>query len=57
MIDVAELMFDYLGYDWTLYLVPDGFYGGYDNCTDYNDVTGNVPSIPRSNCGRAYIKQ
>ena len=36
------MMFDYLGYDWTMYLVPDGFYGGYDNCTDYNDVKGII---------------
>eukprot|EP00111_Clytia_hemisphaerica_P021254 TCONS_00062572-protein len=35
VIDVAEMMFDYLGYDWTLYLVPDGF-------TNYNDVTDCV---------------
>ena len=37
MVDVGFQVFDYLGYDWDLYITPDNFYGGYKNCTDPED--------------------
>ena len=32
LIEVGEKLFELLGYDWILYLVPDNSYGTYSNC-------------------------
>ena len=41
VIDVGQQLFDYLGYDWTLYIVPDNQYGSFDNikCSEMDHVS------------------
>ena len=36
LVDIGQQLFDYLGFDWTLYITPDNLYGSYTNSSCFN---------------------
>lgn len=39
LVELGLMVFDKLGYTWSLYITPDGFFGSFENCTKENDLT------------------
>ena len=39
VVELASKVFEKAGYNWVLYIAPDGSYGGYRNCSNPNEPT------------------
>ncbi|XP_066929820.1 probable glutamate receptor [Clytia hemisphaerica] len=39
VVELASKVFEKAGYNWVLYIAPDGSYGGFKNCSDPEDPT------------------
>ena len=39
LVELGLVVFDRLGYSWSLYITPDGLFGSFANCTSTDDYT------------------